>query len=264
VGLSRNILKRMATVTGSNTESEWISISKKKSFGKGSSAKTAKLLAKGHAALSTSSHEAAESVETVAMAIRAGMLSVKDSKYYQFLASRISESVGACFDNVIAFGLGNLTSETSKLQLVLYLCLCDSLLATGISTTSKSIYDPCISGFDRSVLEVLQIPVLSENTKGKHAIGGSGTTLFYLPHCPYRLYCNILWANWDHLDHLYLLGNRCVSMFFSTLWFDNSNTASLWQLPILQRETNEHHSWTGATTQDGRYMLKEECEESEE
>ena len=32
--------------------------------------------------------------------------------------------------------------------------------------------------------------------------------LFYMPHCPYRLYCNLLWANWHSLHKIFILGNR--------------------------------------------------------
>lgn len=36
----------------------------------------------------------------------------------------------------------------------------------------------------------------------------SNATLFYMPHSPYRLYCNVLWRNWFDWDRLLILGNR--------------------------------------------------------
>lgn len=32
-------------------------------------------------------------------------------------------------------------------------------------------------------------------------------TLFYMPHCPMRLYCNVLWSHWDQLDTTIIFGN---------------------------------------------------------
>ena len=52
-----------------------------------------------------------------------------------------------------------------------------------------------------------------ENKRGKYRFtaesnSNSGCTLYFMPHCPYRLYCNILWENWDILDNILILGNR--------------------------------------------------------
>ena len=43
-----------------------------------------------------------------------------------------------------------------------------------------------------------------------YIIASTGRCLFYMPHCPYRLYCNLLWANMSCLDELVILGNRYV------------------------------------------------------
>lgn len=214
----------MATRASEGVDLEWTSVSKKRSNGKTSSVSNAKLLAKGHAALGTTSLES-KSPEAVANAIDSGKRLVVASTYYNFLLQSILGAHNSTFESIIAFGLGNLTSETSKLQLILYLCLCDSLLAESAAEYNKSIYDPCISDFDRKVLELLKVPVLTENSKGKHEI--SRTTLFYLPHCPYRLYCNLLWANWDCFDKMYILGNRYRMIILSILWFYNGLTFKL-------------------------------------
>lgn len=42
--------------------------------------------------------------------------------------------------------------------------------------------------------------VETENKMGKHTIprdSAAGWTLFFMPHCPMRLYSNVLWANWS-------------------------------------------------------------------
>eukprot|EP00596_Hydrurales_sp_CCMP1899_P010731 CAMPEP_0119055036 /NCGR_PEP_ID=MMETSP1177-20130426/75471_1 /TAXON_ID=2985 /ORGANISM="Ochromonas sp, Strain CCMP1899" /LENGTH=144 /DNA_ID=CAMNT_0007035477 /DNA_START=554 /DNA_END=988 /DNA_ORIENTATION=+ len=46
--------------------------------------------------------------------------------------------------------------------------------------------------------------------KGKHP-ASKNTTLFFMPHCPYRLYVNLLWANWDNLENVAILGNSFSS-----------------------------------------------------
>ncbi len=186
---------------------EWISVSRKKSSGKSSAESSEKLLAKGHSALNVNT-KSNETPEAIVKSLLTSKESVTTSTYYQFLIKHISSHTEEKFRSIIAFGLGNLTSDTSRLQLVIYLCLCDSLLFDLTTESSRSIFDPVISDTDRKVYNLLQIPVLSENTKGKHSIDKSENTLFFLPHCPYRLYCNVLWANWENLNHLYILGNR--------------------------------------------------------
>lgn len=189
--------------------SEWTSVAKKKSTGKSSiahSVHSAKLLAKGHAALSSTTTP--ENPQKIVDLIRDNKLSVQNSGYFHFIRDSIL-SYNVKFDHMVALGLGSLTSETSKLQLVLFLCLCESLPSIE-NARHVSIFDPCLSELDRDVYSSLNVPVLTENSKGKHRIAEQGNTLFFLPHCPYRLYCNILWANWDHFDKLYLLGNRLV------------------------------------------------------
>lgn len=82
-------------------------------------------------------------------------------------------------------------------------------------------YEPCILPLEKKLLEqVFHVHVLRGNDAGKLKVqdmrkqwysiasppAHSSTrndrnrthTLFYMPHCPMRLYCNILWAHWEH------------------------------------------------------------------
>lgn len=154
---------------------------------------------------------------------------------------------GVTFNTIVGLGLGTLSSPTSLLQLAMYLCLCRKLLIDvtantdddlhNISSNRRVVYDPNMTSYDRSVCERLGITVLSTNLKGKHRVNNytsinnhngcnasvhpsddtsildrqsddGYSTLFFLPHCPYRLYCNLLWENWQDLDKLFILGNR--------------------------------------------------------
>lgn len=88
-------------------------------------------------------------------------------------------------------------------------------------------YEPCILPVERDLLQtVFHVFVLESNDYGKlnvhsmrqdnHIPGattrtGSGEkvskTLFYMPHCPMRLYCNVLWSHWGCLDSTVIFGN---------------------------------------------------------
>lgn len=170
------------------------------------------------------------------------------SSYLEFVFETIHEIVsrnGVTFNSILGLGLGTLSSPTSILQLAMYLCLCRKLLLDVTDNSdylhnSRVVYDPNMTSYDRSVCERLGITVLSTNLKGKHRVNnykaitnhngcnafthiisddpsivdtdrqsdGGCCTLFFLPHCPYRLYCNLLWENWQDLDKLFILGNR--------------------------------------------------------
>lgn len=79
------------------------------------------------------------------------------------------------------------------------------------------VFDPVIGELETAVLEKLGCHVMDVNEQGKRcccapmatepaaasarAVGKGGgrcrPTLFFMPHCPMRLYSNLLWANWS-------------------------------------------------------------------
>ena len=93
----------------------------------------------------------------------------------------------------------------------------EELLSTGDHEVTKvdskdirasfTIFDPMFTAKELKVCETLGFKVSTANLKGKHE-AVSGPTLFFMPHCPHRLYINLLWANWNRLDNLIILGNR--------------------------------------------------------
>ena len=78
-------------------------------------------------------------------------------------------------------------------------------------------YEPCILPLERDLLEnVFHVSVLENNEFGKLHVQSMrqqdgekasrmvessskslSKTLFYMPHCPMRLYCNVLWSHWE-------------------------------------------------------------------
>lgn len=50
-----------------------------------------------------------------------------------------------------------------------------------------------------------------QSVKPTFALRSCRSTLFYMPHCPYRLYCSVLWTNWEFLDNIAILGNRYLN-----------------------------------------------------
>ena len=113
---------------------------------------------------------------------------------------------------IIGLGLGSFVSSSSSLlQLAFTLSLrdeCIRLLSPegNIKTFSTTVFDPMFSSLERRLCESLHLFVSVDNKKGMHHAHGS--TIFFMPHCPYRLYCNLLWENWDNLDHVFIIGNR--------------------------------------------------------
>lgn len=135
------------------------------------------------------------------------------------------------FSTTVALGIGQFcSSQSSLLQLAMLLsirshqrtmsadgnsndlCLSSSdaeMIHENISERKSNcvIFDPLLSSKEREVCSLLNCPVSSENRMGKHQTE-SGPTLFFMPHCPHRLYINLLWENWSQLDSVIILGNR--------------------------------------------------------
>eukprot|EP00978_Attheya_sp_CCMP212_P005125 scaffold11322_cov45-Attheya_sp.AAC.2 len=60
-------------------------------------------------------------------------------------------------------------------------------------------YEPLLLPVERSVLLKENVHIISTNEQGKRKI--EKNTFFFMPHCPMRLYSNVLWANWN--QHLF-------------------------------------------------------------
>lgn len=74
------------------------------------------------------------------------------------------------------------------------------------------VFDPVMTETDKGILDALGCSI-PHNEKGKRCCGDMSEnksavgsprartraipTLFFMPHCPYRLYSNLLWANWS-------------------------------------------------------------------
>ncbi|CAM9571730.1 unnamed protein product [Discosporangium mesarthrocarpum] len=96
------------------------------------------------------------------------------------------------------------------------------------------VFDPVMGERERAVLTKLGCGVIAVNEEGKRCccegdgLGGAREgpgaegrqghdqcrpTLFFMPHCPMRLYSNLLWANWtsEALGCLVILGNSLAA-----------------------------------------------------
>ncbi|KAK1742953.1 SRR1-like protein [Skeletonema marinoi] len=97
-------------------------------------------------------------------------------------------------------------------------------------------YEPCILPEERDLLEIFHVAVLEKNEFGKLRVqsmrrqdgekasatttsitSASKKSLFYMPHCPMRLYCNVLWSHWESLDSTIIYGNSFHSYDERTL-----------------------------------------------
>lgn len=137
-------------------------------------------------------------------------------------------------NEIIAYGIGNFSTDrfkSSMLQLACLLLLRRCAAANNLSTNDDNTcnelsfrdeqsrvpihyYDPCILPIEKEILEnEFYVNILDCNDMGKlksesmqcrHEVSSiqhrlqhhSKCTVFYMPHCPMRLYSNVLWAHW--------------------------------------------------------------------
>ena len=88
-----------------------------------------------------------------------------------------------------------------------------------------SYYDPVTTPLEARVLVRLGWTLVDDES-GKHASHGANaldtagvSTVFYMPHCPFRLYSNVVWANWSPalLSRVAVIGTRKSSTQTTTL-----------------------------------------------
>jgi SRR1 len=177
------------------------------------------------------SHDDNLTVEDIVKGFSPLLASMKKSDFLKRALMSLEKTAPEGFSMMISLGVGNvLSSQSSLLQFALVLCIRESwqlsvadsaLLHVDHSDVSKiimqdgdisndlkyQIFDPLFSAKESLVCRNLGLFVSDENRKGKHK-AAKGPTLFFMPHCPYRLYVNLLWENWDNLENVIILGNR--------------------------------------------------------
>lgn len=157
--------------------------------------------------------------------------SLKKSDFFKRVLASMERTTDKEFATMVSLGIGNvLSSPSSLLQFALVLCVRESwqsvavelsqspddhcntpkmmMQESGVSNGLKyQIFDPLFSLKESLLCRNLGLFVSDENKKGKHK-AASEPTLFFMPHCPYRLYVNLLWENWENLENVIILGNR--------------------------------------------------------
>jgi hypothetical protein len=119
------------------------------------------------------------------------------SKSVDVLESLVST---AQFSQAVFLGIGSFsTSSSALLQLAFGLTLCRCFNVPLIE-----IWDPQMSSLDLTLCDRLLL------TPNREAPGRSisGPTLYFMPHCPYMLYNQVMWSNWNELSNVIILGNR--------------------------------------------------------
>lgn len=116
--------------------------------------------------------------------------------------------------SIVVLGLGRFSkSKSSLLQLALVLCLEEFCNMNSSHEVPEGrmivrLYDPVFTPLEIHVCKMLGFSVMNDNLSGKVDIPAEESVLFFMPHCPYRLYCNVIWYHWEHLERIHILGNR--------------------------------------------------------
>ncbi|CAM9416300.1 unnamed protein product [Choristocarpus tenellus] len=87
-----------------------------------------------------------------------------------------------------------------------------------VEVPNMLVFDPAMGKGELAVLSRLGCGVIPQNEEGKRCCfgrdkAGPCPTLFFMPHCPMRLYSNLLWANWssEGFSSFLILGNSLAA-----------------------------------------------------
>ncbi len=166
-------------------------------------------------------------------------------------ASNIDTSIeakGEFYEAIVSLGIGNFSeSQSSLLQLSFIICISEDLGLLENVFKKSIIFDPVMNELEIKVCDSYHLAVSTDNLKGKHEAitTNNKKTLFFMPHCPYRLYCNLLWQNWYKLSDIVIFGNS-----FSSYDLRRSETTSnpkldcVKYLLVLTTESNVSMKWS--------------------
>lgn len=182
-----------------------------------------------HLQLEKEDEKSTVSTDLVMSKIENSIRCLQQSSLFASTCAAIDSTTTDKFKSIICLGIGNFsTSANCLLQLSLYISLRTKYLDNNESNVQKDsndnsnnfrtqsfLYDPMLTEIEKSICFQLGISVCEENLHGQYLVSSKDEAidekvLFFLPHCPYQLYCNLLWTNVAELHRIYILGNRYI------------------------------------------------------
>jgi hypothetical protein len=109
--------------------------------------------------------------------------------------------------HALCLGLGCFSEDrVARLQLGFFLAMAELL---AIPLGCCRVYDPAFVPVEVQALQLLGLTVPAANRVGAELCPAA--CLVFMPHCPARLYEEVLRCNWARLDGLLLVGNSLAS-----------------------------------------------------
>ena len=167
--------------------------------------------------------------------VRAHIATLRRSTWWTMLRSAVETAIPAESPakpaELVCFGLGSIFgSANARWQLACALLLRECLLdGRGASDTPDAeqsaasrdvvlpvrVFDPVLSADEHKLLQgEFYCEPISHNESGARGVSGepNSITVFFMPHCPFSLYCNVLRANWgEDLSRVVIVGNSFSS-----------------------------------------------------
>lgn len=114
--------------------------------------------------------------------------------------------------DIVCYGLGNFSqTRASKYQLAAVLAIKSHY------RSNVYAYDPLFFKSELDILEEFGIQIIDTNEEAKRVVEDR-TSLVYMPHCPYQLTNNFIYANWaaERLSNCLVLSNSFGELIDST------------------------------------------------
>ncbi|KAF2368677.1 Sensitivity To Red Light Reduced-like SRR1 [Trinorchestia longiramus] len=115
-----------------------------------------------------------------------------------------SSGGGGEIKQILSYGLGSpSTNRNSRTQLAVLL-----QVSTALECPKTLLYDPVFEPGDIKLLNDYKLSVMNRNEECFRSV--QERTIFYMPHCCWAMYNNVLWANWtpSKLRHVIIVGNN--------------------------------------------------------